>query len=188
MTNKAITTDFQPRKAVFLDRDGTLIEEVDFLSRVEDIRHFPFAARAVRRLKEAGYLVIVVTNQSGVARGLFGEDAVAAVHDAIQDEFGGSIDGFFHCPHMPDAGCGCRKPRTGMIESACARWDIDIASSWMVGDKSLDVMTGLNAGMRTILVETGYGSHHRGRLTEPPHHVAADLGEAVDLILAPPGA
>lgn len=171
------------RRAVFLDRDGTLIEEVDFLSKVEDLRFFPFTESAVARLKERGFLVIVVTNQSGVARGLFSEDAVGEIHESIQEHVGGKIDAFFHCPHMPDAGCECRKPATGMIERARDLFDIEMEGSWMVGDKALDVMTGHNAGLRTALVETGYGAEHVRSLPKSPDVVASDLDKAVEAIL-----
>ena len=174
----------QRRKAVFLDRDGTLIEEVNFLSRVEDLRFFPFTDDCVRRLKDAGYLVIVVTNQSGVARGLFDVKAVESIHDEIQSMLSEKIDGFFHCPHLPGEGCACRKPGTGMIEEAKAQWDIDVEASWMVGDKELDVLTGLNAGLRTVLVETGYGKDLAATISEKPDHVARDLEHAVAIILA----
>lgn len=175
--------DSSKHKAVFLDRDGTLIEEVNFLSRVEDLRFFPFTDECVRRLKEAGYLVIVVTNQSGVARGLFSETDVESIHEEIQAMLSEKIDGFFHCPHLPDEGCACRKPDTGMIDDARARWDIDTESSWMVGDKELDVLTGINAGLRTILVETGYGKEHSPALSKTPDRIARDLEHAVAIIL-----
>lgn len=174
----------QARKAVFLDRDGTLIEEVNFLSRVEDLRFFPYTDSAVSRLKENGFLVIVLTNQSGVARGIFEEDAVHAIHEKIQEKLSDKIDAFFHCPHMPDAGCSCRKPSTGMVEMALERFDIDVENSWMVGDKALDVMLGHNAGMKTVLVETGYGVEHGKTLERSADIVARDLSEAVDAILA----
>lgn len=173
-----------PRKAVFLDRDGTLIEEVDFLSRVEDLRFFPFTESAVVRLKENGFLVIVVTNQSGVARGMFSEEAVHEIHASIQAHVGGRIDAFFHCPHLPDAGCTCRKPSTGMIESARERFDIEMEGSWMVGDKALDIMTGHNAGLSTALVETGYGAEHVKSLPKAADVVASNLDEVVEAILA----
>lgn len=174
----------QRRKAVFLDRDGTLIEEVNFLSKVQDLRFFPYTDSAVSRLKKNGFLVIVLTNQSGVARGLFEDDAVHAIHEAIQANLSHKIDAFFHCPHMPDAGCGCRKPSTGMVEKALERFDIDLADSWMIGDKALDVVLGQNAGMRTVLVKTGYGAEHLDSLPKPADVVARDLSEAVDAILA----
>lgn len=173
-----------PQKAVFLDRDGTLIEEVDFLSKVEDLRFYPFTESAVARLKEHGFLVIIVTNQSGVARGLFDEDAVHEIHKSIQSHVGGLIDAFFHCPHMPDAGCACRKPSTGMIDSARELFDIETEGSWMVGDKALDIMTGHNAGLRTALVETGYGAEQGKALPKSPDVVAKDLDEAVDAIIS----
>ena len=106
--------------AVFLDRDGTLIEEVNFLSRVEDLRVFPFTADAVRLLKENGFLVIVVTNQSGIGRGVYDEAAMRSIHDQIQVELSGAIDGFYFCPHLPCDGCDCRKPELGMINAAAA--------------------------------------------------------------------
>ena len=106
--------------AVFVDRDGTLIEEVNFLSRVEDLRLFPFTADAVKLLKDNGFLVIVVTNQSGIGRGIYDEAAMHSIHEQIQIELSGAIDGFYFCPHLPCDGCKCRKPGLGMINSALA--------------------------------------------------------------------
>lgn len=171
------------QKAVFLDRDGTLIEEVDFLSRVEDLRLFPFTREALSRLRDAGYLLFVVTNQSGIGRGYFSESAVHSIHEKIQTEMAGAIEGFHFCPHLPAAGCRCRKPDTGMIEAAAREISIDIAESWMIGDKKIDIETGFNAGLRTALVKTGYGARHFSELTRMPDVAAENLGEAVDLIL-----
>jgi D-glycero-D-manno-heptose 1,7-bisphosphate phosphatase len=172
-----------PRKAVFIDRDGTLIEEVNFLSKPEDLRIFPFTAEAVRRLKENGYLVIVITNQSGIGRNLFDEASMHAIHDIIQDDLGGLIDGVYFCPHLPDEGCACRKPGTGMIEQADQDLGIDMDASWMVGDKELDIQTGVKAGTRTALVLTGYGCGHLEQLTRQPDIVAEDLLAAVEMII-----
>lgn len=169
--------------AVFLDRDGTLIEEVDFLSKVEDLRYFSFTRSSIARLKDRGYLVIVVTNQSGVARGIFEESAVHSIHEKIQEDLGGMIDAFFYCPHLPDAGCECRKPATGMVDSAVEMFGIDVENSWMIGDKALDVMLGHNAGLRTVLVETGYGAQQVEALPKAADVFARDLGEAVEAIL-----
>ena len=124
--------------AVFVDRDGTLIEEVNFLSRVEDLRLFEFSASAVRSLKEAGYLVIVVTNQSGIGRGIYTESAMNQIHDQIQQEVAGEIDAFYFCPHLPDEGCVCRKPSLAMLETAQLDFNIDMERSWMIGDKKID--------------------------------------------------
>jgi len=149
------------KPAIFVDRDGTLIEEVNFLSRVEDLELFPFTAEAIGMFKDAGYLIIVVTNQSGIGREIYGESDMHAIHDAIQERLSNAIDGFYFCPHLPDHGCACRKPGLGMIESACSDFDIDLKNSWFVGDKALDVQTGLNAGISAAMVMTGYGREHR---------------------------
>lgn len=173
------------QKAVFLDRDGTLIEEVDFLSRVDDMRLFASTTAALKRLHRAGYKLFVVTNQSGIARGYFGEADVQAIHDRLQTVLGGLIAGFQFCPHMPNAGCRCRKPNVGMIEASLGAAVLDTANSWMIGDKLLDIETGFNAGLRTALVRTGYGSKVADSLERRPDVIADDIGEAVDLILGP---
>jgi D-glycero-D-manno-heptose 1,7-bisphosphate phosphatase len=172
-----------PRKAIFLDRDGTLIEEVNFLCRIEDLRFFSYTDEAVSLLKQQGYLLIVITNQSGVARGIFEESAVHAIHEKIQEDLSEKLDAFFYCPHMPDAGCDCRKPGLGMINSACERFEIDLAGSWMIGDKSLDIMTGVNAGIKTVLVKTGYGKAHGKALDRDPDLVAETLLDAARFII-----
>lgn len=171
------------RKAVFIDRDGTLIEEVNFLSRIEDLRLFSFTANAVRLLKENGFLVVVVTNQSGIARNLYDESAMHAIHDHIQNDLAEKLDGFYFCPHLPDEGCHCRKPNLGMIEAACADFEIDLENSWMIGDKEIDVQTGINAGIRTAMVLTGYGRADIGKLLQKPDVVADDLLTAVETII-----
>jgi D-glycero-D-manno-heptose 1,7-bisphosphate phosphatase len=174
----------QKRRAVFLDRDGTLIEEVNYLSRVEDLRLFPFTAEAVKLLKDSGFLVIVVTNQSGIGRGVFDEDSMHAIHEKIQSELSGMIDAFYFCPHLPCDGCNCRKPNIGMIESAMADFEIDPESSWMVGDKKIDVETGKLAGVKTALVLTGYGRQHHALLEHSPNIVSDDLGIAAVKIVS----
>jgi len=168
----------EKRKAVFVDRDGTLIEEVNFLSRVEDLALFPYTDEAVRMLKDRGYLVIVVTNQSGIGRGIYAQADMHTVHDEIQRRLDGQIDGFYFCPHLPDEGCQCRKPNLGMIIDACADFDIDLKNSWLVGDKDLDVETGLNAGTRTVMVLTGYGDVHSKILKRQPDTIVSNLLEA----------
>lgn len=172
------------KPAVFLDRDGTLIEEVNFLSRVEDLRLFPYTLDAVKLLKDNGFLVIVVTNQSGIGRGHYSEAAMHAIHEQIQIELSGAIDGFYFCPHLPDAGCECRKPGTEMIRSAQSDFEIDLVNSWMVGDKKIDVETGRNRNMNSALVLTGYGSEHRDLLDFAPNLVAENLAEAATFIVA----
>ena len=156
-----------PREAVFLDRDGTLIEEVHYLAAAEQVRLLPGAADAVRRLNEAGVLVVVVTNQAGVARGYFPESRVAEVHERLSTLLAEHvrIDAYFHCPHHPTEGvgvyrveCECRKPKPGLLLAAARELDIDLARSWMIGDKPSDAEAGAAAGCRTILVRTGHGA------------------------------
>ncbi|MEP6903528.1 MAG: HAD family hydrolase [Actinomycetota bacterium] len=171
------------QKTVFIDRDGTLIEGVNFLHRVEDLRYFPFMDEAIRLLKENGFLVIVVTNQSGIGRKIYSENDMHAIHAKIQEDLTEKLDAIYFCPHLPNAGCACRKPNFGMIESATADFAIDLKNSWMIGDKKLDVELGLNAGIKPILVLTGYGKKDVAKLKRKPEFVAENLLEAVKLII-----
>jgi len=189
------------RRAVFLDRDGTMIHEVGYLGRYEDVRWFPWTMDAVRLLNRAGYLVCVVTNQGGIGLGLFDETFVRGLHaslDATLRDSGATVDGWFLCPHHPRAvveglqtPCECRKPARGMIDQACARWDIDLARSWVVGDRDVDVQMAAAVGARGILVRTGHGerdwNERAGTLPEGTPAVM-NLMEATTLILADGGA
>ena len=172
-----------PQKAVFIDRDGTLIEEVNYLSNVDNLRIFPFTYEAVKRLKDDGFLIIVVTNQSGIGRGMYGESEMNEIHDAMQSHLDNMIDAFYFCPHLPCDGCSCRKPSLGMIESAMQDFEIDLASSWMIGDKKIDVETGKNAGTRSAMVMTGYGRDQSAQLESMPDVLAEDLLAAVQEVL-----
>jgi D-glycero-D-manno-heptose 1,7-bisphosphate phosphatase len=157
------------RPAVFLDRDGTLIEEVGYLDRIERVALFPWTIDALRVLRRAGYALVVVTNQAGVARGYFDEAHVEAVHEHLRSRFaaaGAPVDGFHFCPHHPEATlpayrvrCECRKPQPGLILRAARELDLDLARSFVIGDRWLDVETARRAGARGILVRTGYGAH-----------------------------
>lgn len=171
------------QKAVFLDRDGTLIEEVNFLHRVEDLQFFSYTRNAIEKLKENGFLVIIVTNQSGIGREIYDEAAMHAIHDEIQKKLENKIDAFYFCPHLPDAKCACRKPNLGMIESAAKDFEIDFENSWMIGDKAIDVETGFNARIKTALVLTGYGRSAAESLEKKPTIIAENLFEAVSGIL-----
>lgn len=154
-------------QVVFLDRDGTLNQEVHYLHRPEDLKLIPGVPEALGLLKEAGYRLVVVTNQSGVARGYYTEEDVRNLHlymNQVLERDGASIDAFYYCPHHPEYGvgayrqaCHCRKPGTGMFEMAGKRFEVDKARSFMVGDKLLDVEAGKNYGLTSILVGTGYG-------------------------------
>jgi D-glycero-D-manno-heptose 1,7-bisphosphate phosphatase len=178
-----MNTDNLKTKAVFIDRDGTLIEEVNFLSRVEDLRFFPFTAEAVRLLKESGFLIIVVTNQSGIGRGIFAESAMHEIHEKIQANLPDKLDEFYFCPHLPGGGCRCRKPNVGMIEAACLDFSIDLENSWMIGDKLIDIETGFNAKIKTALVLTGYGQKTVESLVKKPEVIAENLLIAVKEIV-----
>jgi len=171
------------RPAVFLDRDGTLIEEVNYLSRVEDMRLFPFAVEAIKLLKDNGFRIIVVTNQSGIGRGIYDEAAMHDIHEQIQLELDGAIDGFYFCPHLPCDGCLCRKPNPGMIEAAISDFEIEMENSWMVGDKKIDVETGHKLNMKNILVLTGYGQQHKVTLEHAPDFITDNLNVAVNEII-----
>lgn len=173
------------QKAVFLDRDGTIIKEVNFLSTIEETELFSYTIEALKILKDAGYLFFITTNQSGIARGYFDANAVNAIHAKIQNELGAfdlHIESFHFCPHMPDAGCSCRKPNTGMIEQACENFEIDLENSWMVGDKILDIGMGFNAGTKTALVKTGYGDKHQHELEREPDVIAENLLEVAKAV------
>lgn len=171
------------QKAVFIDRDGTLIEEVNFLHRVEELRFFSFTDEAIRLLKEHGFKVVLVTNQSGIARGIYSEGEMHAIHEKIQEDLSAKLDAIYFCPHLPNAGCACRKPNLGMIEAATADLPIDLENSWMIGDKNLDVELGFNAGIKPIMVMTGYGEKHLPKLARKPEFVAENLLEAVKIII-----
>jgi len=186
-----------PTRAVFLDRDGTVAEEVGYVNHASRLRLLPGSAAALRRIREAGLLAVVVTNQSGVARDYFEEAIVHQAHERLRGLLaaeGASLDGVYYCPHHPREGiapyrqdCDCRKPLPGMLLRASRELGIDLARSYMVGDGVVDVGAGHAAGTATILVLTGYGrghfEHRRHLWTVQPDHVAEDLGAAVDWIL-----
>jgi len=185
------------RRAVFMDRDGTVSDEVGYMNHIDRYRLLPRSAEAIRKLNEAGWLTFVVTNQSGVARGLFDEALVLEVHAALERmlaEKGARLDGIYYCPHHPREGmepwrmeCDCRKPRPGMLRRAAAEHDVDLAGSYMIGDTVLDIEAARNVGATGILVLTGYGKGDlRFRMKQrglEPAHVATDLLEAVEWIL-----
>jgi len=160
------------RPAVFFDRDGTLIQDRDYLSDPKGVRLLPGAVQAVRLLKAAGYRVYLVSNQSGVARGYFGAAAVHRVNRRFRDLLGVRLDGVFFCPHHPKGevaryrkACACRKPAPGMVRQAAKRHPLDLPNSYIVGDKPDDVLLAPRAGLRGgLLVLTGYGRKSRGSL------------------------
>ncbi len=177
------------KKAFFLDRDGVINAEVEYLYKPDETVILPGVVSALRRLREAGFLAIVVTNQSGVARGMYGEADVHAVHERIRELLaaeGASVDGFYHCPHHPkfSSPCDCRKPQPGMLLAACRDFDIDPARSAMVGDRLSDLAAGRAAGCRACyLVKTGYGLETIRKENISGIDVAEDLPDAVEQFL-----
>ncbi len=181
----------EKNRAVFMDRDGTLNEDVNYLSRMDQLRIYPQTFEAIRLINAAGLKAIVVTNQSGIARGYFTEDFVRTVHDRINELLeadGARIDGFYVCPHHPVYGngiykqhCNCRKPEPGLLLQAAAEMNIDLARSYMIGDMLKDVEAGKRAGAKGILVRTGYGANIVR--TDMPVYIAEDILDAVRWVL-----
>ncbi len=188
------------RPAVFLDRDGTLIDELGYLADPEGVRLYPGAALAVHALNEAGIPVVLVTNQSGIARGMFTEETLGQVHDRLRQLLaaeGAVLDDIRYCPHHPELGpaqyraaCLCRKPGPGMILTARERLHLDLAKSWVVGDAARDLEAGRRAGVaHLVLVRTGKGARTERDATEAERGdwtVVDDLPEAVRGILHRP--
>jgi D-glycero-D-manno-heptose 1,7-bisphosphate phosphatase len=181
------------RPAVFLDRDGTIAEEVGYLNHVSRFRMFPFAAEAIRRLNEAGFPVVVVSNQSGVGRGYFPESLVQTVNELMKAQLaasGSRIDAIYYCPHTSADNCDCRKPKAGMLERAAREHSLDLPRSFVVGDRYGDIELARYARARGILVRTGYGegelTWHSAKWPSQPDFVAEDLSKAADWILRQP--
>jgi len=186
----------QSSRAIFIDRDGTLNEDIGYVSSPNQLMIYPWAAEAVRLINNSGRKAIVITNQSGIARGMYTEDALVQIHSRMTKELareGARIDAVYYCPHHPEVGeppyrcaCQCRKPRTGMLDAASREHGIDLARSFVVGDKSSDIELAENAGARGALVMTGYGSEtlaHPDRWPCKPAVIAENLLEAVMQIL-----
>jgi D-glycero-D-manno-heptose 1,7-bisphosphate phosphatase len=183
------------KRAAFLDRDGTVIEEVGYLNRLDRVAFFPWSVDAIRVLNDAGLLVVVVTNQAGVARGYFDEALVRETHALIDRRLAAGrarVDAYYYCPHHPDGiveplrqACECRKPKPGMIRQAARDLGIDVANSFVVGDRWLDVEMGRAAGAGTVLVRTGYGQNEERRPEESvtADYVADNLMDAASWIL-----
>jgi D-glycero-D-manno-heptose 1,7-bisphosphate phosphatase len=180
----------QLRRAVFLDRDGTIGEELGYVNHIDRFQIFPFAAESIRKLNEAEIPVIVVTNQSGIARNIFPESLVHEVHKKMVAELakgGAWIDAIYFCPHKTEDACECRKPNPGLLLRAEREHALDLASSWVVGDRYGDLEMGHAAGARGILVMSGYGRGeyelHRSTWPRQPDALAENLSDAVRLIL-----
>ncbi len=174
-------TQAAARPFVLLDRDGTLLEEREYAWRPADYAVLPGAYAAVARLRSAGFGVVVVTNQSGIGRGLFSEADYRAFEALLCGDFaahGAELDGCYHCPHLPEVGCACRKPGIALGARAAREHGIDLEASWVIGDKDSDVNFARGLGCRAVLVRTGHGSHHVG-LVAGGTPIARDLLDAV---------
>ncbi|HYJ45292.1 MAG TPA: HAD family hydrolase [Pyrinomonadaceae bacterium] len=185
------------RRAVFMDRDGTISEEIGYVNHPSRYKVFPYSAEAVRLLNEAGWLAILVTNQAGVARGYFSEEVIGAVHELLRTELesgGAHLDAIYYCAHHPSVGeppyrfdCDCRKPKPGLIRRAASEFDLDLERSWMIGDRYSDTELARNAGTRAAFVLSGYGrgewEYQRAAWQHEPDLVAENLLEAVKKIV-----
>jgi len=186
------------KAAVFVDRDGTINEQRGYVNHISRFILLPGVPEAIRHLNDLGFLTIVVSNQSGVARGYYALDLVHEVHDLLKkrlkDQTNASLDAILFCPHHPQGvvpefsvDCGCRKPKRGLIDQACTMFDIDLSRSFMVGDMVSDMEFAHAAGVKGILVKTGYGlgeiEYVLPRKSAKPIHIAEDLRDAVQWIV-----
>jgi D-glycero-D-manno-heptose 1,7-bisphosphate phosphatase len=170
--------------AVFFDKDGTLVENVPYNVDPAKVRLAPRAAECVAALRDKGYRVVLVSNQPGLAMGLFTERALQAVRKEIEGQLCGELDGFYYCAHRADAGCRCRKPSPGLLLQAARELRLRLSGSWMIGDILDDVEAGRRAGCRAILVDNGNETEWKRGPAREPHFVVRDLGEAAQRILA----
>ncbi|MBM3802093.1 MAG: HAD family hydrolase [Acidimicrobiia bacterium] len=182
---------------VFIDRDGTISEEVGYINHVSRYQVYPWTGEAIRSLNKAGLKVVVVTNQAGVARGYFTEGLLGQVHQKLIAEMtraGAHFDAIYYCPHHPTVGeppyrqaCNCRKPKTGMVDRAAAELGIDVSKSFVIGDRYGDIELAHNAGARSVFVLSGYGlgeyEYQRHNWKQQPEWVARDLLDASQWIL-----
>jgi D,D-heptose 1,7-bisphosphate phosphatase len=178
-------------KAIFIDRDGTINVDVHYLDNPDKFEMYPCVGEGVKKLKENGFKIIVITNQSGIARGYFTEKQLKNIHERMKKEFqkfGIVLDGIYYCPHHPDDNCNCRKPKTGLFEKAIKEHNIDVKKSYVVGDKILDIGAGKKIGATAILIPE---PHVRDELLSKknewkhnPNYIANDMYDAVEYILS----
>lgn len=177
------------QRAIFLDRDGTLNLDTGYVHRPEDWHWLPGVPYALARFRAQGWLLLVVSNQSGIARGYFDEATLHRLHtwvDARLARLGAGVDGWYHCPHLPEISgpCACRKPKPGLLLRAAADWGVDLAASWMIGDRPRDVMAGHAAGCRSILLRPQSAAPDAGCPLPPGVLSLPDLPAACEHILA----
>jgi len=180
----------QIKKAVFLDRDGTIARDVPYCSRPEDFELLPGVSEGIRLLNEAGFKVIVITNQSGVSRGYFTKEMLEEIHQKMKDDlskFGAHIDGIYFCPHHPDQGCDCRKPKPTLIYQATQAHGIQLDESFFIGDMPLDVVAGYAAGCKACLISSSRTWERNRYSTVEPDFVAHDFLDACSWVVIPKG-
>ena len=184
------------KKAVFLDRDGTINEEMGYINHASRFIIFDFVPEAIKILNDCGFLIFVVTNQSGIARGYFSEDLLISLHNSLiakVEKYQAKIDKIYYCPHHPKEGlqkyridCNCRKPKPGMIEQAKKEYSIDLENSYIIGDRYKDVQFGNNLGLKTIMVLTGYGlgeyTYQKNEWLTQPDFICNNLLDAANVI------
>lgn len=179
----------QKQKAIFLDRDGTINEEMGYINHIDRFRIFDFVPESLRLFKQLGFKIIVITNQSGVARGYFTESLLNEVHEILREKMRAEkaeIDDIFYCPHHPTEGeppyrmvCDCRKPKPGMVLQAAAKYDLDLSLSFLIGDRYKDILFAKNLGIRAGMVLTGYGlgeyTYQREKWAHYPDFIGRNL-------------
>jgi D-glycero-D-manno-heptose 1,7-bisphosphate phosphatase len=173
-------------RAVFLDRDGTIMEDSNYVGDIERVLVIPSAVAALQRLQEAGYKLFIITNQSGVGRGYFTREAVESIHAHLDEHFGRHgvhFDRYYVCPHHPEDNCDCRKPKPKFLLDAAREYGLELSHCFMVGDRPSDIQAGINAGVSSILVLTGVGRETLAKREVKPDHVAEDIGAAAAWIL-----
>ncbi|UOD35865.1 D-glycero-beta-D-manno-heptose 1,7-bisphosphate 7-phosphatase [Deferribacteraceae bacterium V6Fe1] len=177
------------KPTVFIDRDGTINRDAGYINSLDNFEVYPFASQAIKLLRDNGYLVVVITNQAGIARGIFTESFLEKIHNKMRkilQENGTDVDGIFYCPHykgskIPEynVDCECRKPKTKMIDDAINALPVDRDNMYMIGDKYTDIQMGINAGCKTIMVKTGYGAgeieNDCHKWTKKPDFIADNL-------------
>jgi len=178
-------------RAIFIDRDGTLNEEVGYITEKTQFRLFTFAAESIKMINDAGWYAVLITNQAGIARGHYSEEFLQGLHAQMELTLlrnGARLDAIYYCPHHPDFGeppyrqdCNCRKPKPGLIEKAAKDFSLDLKECYVIGDRKRDLESGQTVGTRSVLVLTGYGrAEYRDAIRQrPPDHVAENLLEAV---------
>jgi D-glycero-D-manno-heptose 1,7-bisphosphate phosphatase len=186
------------KPAVFIDRDGTISEEVGYVNHPSRYRVFAYSAEAIKKLNEHEWLAILVTNQAGVARGYFKEDVIGKVHSQLEETLAkenARLDAIYYCAHHPTVGeppyrvdCDCRKPKPGLIQRAVQDFEIDLARSWMIGDRYSDIELAHNAGLKSVFVLSGYGigeyEYQRANWKLQPDLICENLLEAVNSIVS----